>query len=121
MLLILLEDNFLPGRMQRAALPTLYSDSWILQMIKKYNKIKYISWFDASAIVFSNVFFLHPLSYFLPNFEGASADDFAEVWQEPWTILILQMVQKLPKGKVSRYQMLKYVYTRSQKNYDAFK
>lgn len=61
----------------------------------------------------------HPLCYFLPNFEGASADDFAEVWQELWTILILQMVQQLPKGKTSSYQMLKFVYTRSPKDCDA--
>lgn len=69
--------------------------------------------------MFSIVFSLHAFSYFMPNFEGASADDFAEVWQELQTILILQMVQKLPKGRASSYQMLKFVYTRSPKYCDA--
>lgn len=66
------------------------------------------------------MFFPHPLSCplscFLPNFEAASAEDFAEVWQELWTILILQMVQQLPEGKASSCQMQKFVHIRSQKD-----
>lgn len=34
-------------------------------------------------------------------------------------ILIVQMVQRLPKGKTSSCQMQKFVYTRSQKDCDA--
>ena len=59
-----------------------------------------------------------PLSYFLPNLEDLSAEDFTEVWQELWIILILQMAQKLPKGKTSSCQMQKIV-TRSQKDHVA--